>query len=351
VNRVTVVQVWAFSLLVCSQLVIAAPLPASERGDTEKLRLDVVLTDGSRIIGQPTITRVPFECALGVIDVQWTLLSSMRRDPQLKTFTVFFRNGDKLQGTPKLRSLNMSCAFGRVMVPISQVESLALHAGTSDTGDYLLHYDFNKDEGEVVRDQTADHLPATIHGARWVSNGVQGGAMSFSGPVDCLEVNVGNSFDFGTRDFAWGLWFKANRLGMTQQLIDHDYNPEIQIEPDGRLTVFVAFRFCGRMHSSKLIVPGVWYFVAFTRQGGVAQLYVNGREDASADATNCDASSQSPLTIGNNRDRVEPFAGLIDEVTIWNRSLSPSEILALYEKFHPRLRPEKLPQLAPHGQF
>ena len=71
-----------------------------------------------------------------------------------------------------------------------------------------------------------------------------------------------------------------------------------------------------------------WTHVALTYDGTTLRLYVNGTQVATQAATGAIQSSTNPLWIGGNRPYGEYFQGLIDEVRVYNRALTPAEIQA-----------------------
>ena len=77
---------------------------------------------------------------------------------------------------------------------------------------------------------------------------------------------------------------------------------------------------------------GVWTHLAVTYDGTTLRLYVNGVLRSSTAASGGIAASTAPLRIGGNTvfsvPGTEYFAGLIDEVRIYNRALSAAEITA-----------------------
>jgi hypothetical protein len=64
-------------------------------------------------------------------------------------------------------------------------------------------------------------------------------------------------------------------------------------------------------------------------------LYVNGVQRATAAKTGTITASSRPILVGGNANGIDPlaatenFAGGIDEVRIYTRALTPSEISAL----------------------
>jgi len=69
-----------------------------------------------------------------------------------------------------------------------------------------------------------------------------------------------------------------------------------------------------------------WSHLAMTYDGTTMRIYINGVQAGSGAVTGSAATSNSPLRIGGNSIWGEYFRGLIDEVRIYNRALSATEI-------------------------
>ena len=81
-----------------------------------------------------------------------------------------------------------------------------------------------------------------------------------------------------------------------------------------------------------LTLNDTWYHVVGVYDGSYIRLFVNGAEVGSGTAlTGVMVDNGEPLTIGARRNGYGYFNGTIDEVMVFNRSLSAAEILALYE--------------------
>ena len=70
-----------------------------------------------------------------------------------------------------------------------------------------------------------------------------------------------------------------------------------------------------------------WTHLAATYNASALRLYVNGVQVGSLARTGSLAVSGNPLRIGGNNIWSEWFNGVIDEVRVYNRALSASEIL------------------------
>jgi hypothetical protein len=75
---------------------------------------------------------------------------------------------------------------------------------------------------------------------------------------------------------------------------------------------------------------GQWYHVAVTRNASTYNLYLNGvRVATSKNRVDAIQDAAAPLTIGNAEDYF--FKGRLDEVEIFDRALSASEIKSIYD--------------------
>ena len=86
--------------------------------------------------------------------------------------------------------------------------------------------------------------------------------------------------------------------------------------------------------STSNINDGAWHFVAATFDGSTQRLYVDGALEASAINTNPAWNDNHHFCIGRYCDAggnsFVTFSGLIDEVEIYNRALSASEVQAIH---------------------
>ena len=84
------------------------------------------------------------------------------------------------------------------------------------------------------------------------------------------------------------------------------------------------------------ISDSIWYHIAITynkdNTNAECLLYVDGELGAGFDEpqSDLDDSHTSPITIGDTKHEEQPFTGLIDEVAVWTRVLTSSQISAIY---------------------
>ena len=68
--------------------------------------------------------------------------------------------------------------------------------------------------------------------------------------------------------------------------------------------------------------------MALTYDGATLRLFVNGTQVATRATTGTIQTTDNPLWIGGNNPYGEYFAGLIDEVRVYNRALTQADIQA-----------------------
>jgi len=86
---------------------------------------------------------------------------------------------------------------------------------------------------------------------------------------------------------------------------------------------------------AELMFPNEWYFIVATGDGFGMKLYLNGKIVASGGNAAVDyGTSGYPFRIGYGvlDTGSNWFDGSIDEVAVWDRALTPSEVVTLYEK-------------------
>lgn len=171
-------------------------------------------------------------------------------------------------------------------------------------------------------------------------------AAAFDGLND--SVNLGAANISGNR-FSVVAWIRADRF-------DHlsNWDPVIIAKANGtdtnnhywslttvkrsnRVRLRFTLRTGGSVRSitagSGNLVPNTWYFVAATYDGSRMRQYVNGAARGNARRTgNLATSNAVAAWIGDNPAGAgsRPFDGIIDEVAIFNTTLSQAQIQALY---------------------
>jgi concanavalin A-like lectin/glucanase superfamily protein/PASTA domain-containing protein/Big-like domain-containing protein len=212
----------------------------------------------------------------------------------------------------------------------------------------VLALSFNELSGTAASDSSGNGNNGTIVGATRVTGQVGfGGALQFDGVSSIVNIahsaslalssgmtleawvnpsaNAGSGPNDGWRTV---IMKERSTTGLAYALYgnDGDSNPS---RPAGYIRNSSADK---EAAAGPALPLGVWTHLAVTYDGTTLRLYVNGVLRSSLTASGGIAASTAPLRIGGNTvfsvPGTEYFAGLIDEVRIYNRALSAAEITA-----------------------
>jgi hypothetical protein len=162
-----------------------------------------------------------------------------------------------------------------------------------------------------------------MNGAAFVSGQV-GSAFSFDGADDVVSIPDTPNLNFAsTSSFTIELWAFRTSAATVMHLAG-------KREGCGGPPFYQMAIGPGAFPSEDFPLD-VWTHAAVTYDGstGLQQQYINGVVVASGDASAFIGPNTAPFLIGNS-GACSPFAGLIDEVSLYNRALSAEEIQAIF---------------------
>jgi hypothetical protein len=192
--------------------------------------------------------------------------------------------------------------------------------------DNILSYwnlDDNGSGGVSLVDSTGNGNTLAASGSLVVGDGKIEDAILFDGSSNSVVTSSGFS---GSGDFSISFWVKPNSFSGYRGLISRVSELNIYINFDGSLSVNNASS-PSSIESVGSLSLGGWSYVAVIKSGGTTSLYINGSFIAS---TTQGISPSGGFFIGSFGGFQWFLDGGIDEVGIWNRALSPSEITSLY---------------------
>ena len=82
--------------------------------------------------------------------------------------------------------------------------------------------------------------------------------------------------------------------------------------------------------STTTLTTNTWYHLVYTRSGTEGTIYVNGSEEDRNSLGNTINNSTADFQLGMQESSSKPFNGTIDQVRIFNKALSSSEVTTLY---------------------
>jgi glucose/arabinose dehydrogenase len=181
---------------------------------------------------------------------------------------------------------------------------------------------FDESRGKRVGDASGAGNTGRISGAVR-TRGRFGGGLSFDGRNDWVTVADDPSLDL-TRAMTLEAWVRPSRRGMRTVLVK---------ERGPRLSYGLYSRPSGHVFATTeqaLRGPALplrrWSHLAMTWDGSVVRVYRDGEQIARHALAGSAPVSDGPLRIGGNAIWPEFFKGDIDEVRVYDRALSASEI-------------------------
>jgi hypothetical protein len=218
----------------------------------------------------------------------------------------------------------------------------------------VLALGFDENMGLTAFDGSGRNHHGGIRGAERVSGKI-GGALKFDGIDDWVTVADAPALDLssGMTLEAWvnpsvaGGWrtvlLKEGAGNMAYELYAN--NPDVA-RPAGYFTTPGGG--LRGVTGTAVLQANVWTHLAVTYDGANMRLYVNGTLARTVARTGAIVATDGPLHIGGNEVwGGEWFAGLLDEVRVYNRALSAGEIQA---DMSGSTLPEPPPNAAPVAQ-
>jgi len=218
------------------------------------------------------------------------------------------------------------------------VLSGALRADLTDG--LVAHWAFDEGSGDTAYDSAGSN-DGFIYGAQWA-----GGALTFDGANDYVDMGDSVKSDLGT-SYTISAWIKADDVVANNVIAAYRQsslsNPSVlfqldHYDADARFIVRDDSGNIAQVICSNAITAGIWYHVAGMRDGDTLNLYVNGVSVGSETQTFGTINSNN-LKVGAHQFGGNPpgafFGGTIDDVRIYDRSLSGGEIEELYQETLP----------------
>ena len=209
-------------------------------------------------------------------------------------------------------------------------------------------YSFDDFGGSMTADASGNSNHGTISEATRVASGYYGNALKFDGVNDWVSVS-----DSASLDLTSGLTIEAmvnpatvmsswRTILMKEQSGDEVYSllannasnkPVMGQWINGGLTT---------LYGVSSLAPNTWWHLAATYDGQYQRMYVNGVKVSERAQTGPILTSNGAMYIGGNSIWGEYFQGTIDEVRIYNRALSGTEIVTDYKTAVSASSPVKL---------
>ena len=208
--------------------------------------------------------------------------------------------------------------------------------------DLVAHYSFD-DCIDLGRDETGNNASGTIIGNPECVCGVSGSAILLDGENDFIQFlgTIGNRFS--TVDFSISLFIKPTQPLGTQVIlskqdactVDRSFTMNFSANTNSISTELSQNAMRNAEVEGVLAPEPCWYHIVFIRRGNTSLLFIDGvlvDEEIAESRINIESLESSIFSLGDGKCvdlDVRRYAGLVDELKIYERALRVEEVLAL----------------------
>ena len=191
-------------------------------------------------------------------------------------------------------------------------------------------YGFNEGSGTTVTDASGNGNTGTITNATWSTSGKYGGALQFNGSNARVTIPDAASLHLST-GMTLEAWVNPSTVNANWRDVIYKGNDNFYLEatsdksshPDAGMIAGGSY---ADAFGTAALPANSWSYLTETYDGATLRLYVNGTQVASTAHTGAIATSTNPLQIGGDTIYSQYFAGLIDEVRVYNVALTAAQI-------------------------
>jgi hypothetical protein len=219
------------------------------------------------------------------------------------------------------------------------------------------YWSFNETSGTTANDASATGNNGTLLGdATWAPGHIRG-ALSLDGQNGYVQVPSTPNLEQISSAITICAWVKfSNNLAynsgdmqdVVRKVTDLSNNPPPYSAYDLVVQDFGGGTFKARMGVTRASDSirgtsdwgsahsyGSWYHLVGVYDGSAVRIYVNGVQESSAAFSGNLLQTAQPLCIGRYGNVGEPVNGLIDDLRLYNRALSATEIQTLFNATSP----------------
>ncbi len=198
------------------------------------------------------------------------------------------------------------------------------------TTNTVLSYRFEKGTGRIVKDHSPNSILGSRSGGTITSTGIFGYALELNGSGEYIRVR--DSSDMHLINATYEFWLKYSQTGDIRYLFSEEKSdgtgPNEQGFIDGSGKIHYTFdNNSYDITSTDIAPPDKWIHIACIRAGKTAKIFINGSESGTGQFSGFTYNDTSPLIIGANKSGKNGFNGIMDDVNVMNKAVSPEEIL------------------------
>lgn len=226
--------------------------------------------------------------------------------------------------------------------PYSNISQIATPAppppGAALAGAWAL----NEGTGTQTADLSGNGNVGTLSGnTSWLPSAQHGAGLSFDGSGDSVQMASSTSLNVGGTELTVSFWaWVDDSTGSDQVFLSKPWNAGSQGSPPYQYAVeyntqsnsagffFGTTSGAGSGPYFVSLTPGTWTYVTFTYDGSFVRGYRDGTLILTTAATGSIGQRTTTLRLGVDSIGNQGFKGRLDDVRVYARALSPSEIVS-----------------------
>jgi len=191
-------------------------------------------------------------------------------------------------------------------------------------------YGFDEGAGATAGDSSGNQRTGQLNRVNWTATAVSGNALSFDGKKSYISIPAAGLPSNGASQ-TLSFWIYLNsRATNTQSVLSLINEADQVLTQVGYKNSLMGVWQRGGSWLTIAVqpVPQAWRFIAYTYDGRTHRFYIDGKEVSNSTIAPKTAQVLS-CEIGRAGRVGEYYKGMLDELRMYNRALSPSEIEAL----------------------
>ena len=337
-----------------------------------KARLTIELRDGSRVFGKGLDDCLSFHSpGMGDLKLTWAGIRSIEnvntayggtRDTiELARLTA--TNGDVYQVWFEAPAVKVETSFGKTELPVNLIRSIKTSAAGNVTQGLVGWWKLDDGSGSVAKDSSGNGYDGKlINGPVWTKipgrdevclqfngayeygysaamlpSGGDGGRAGPRRPSQGQYVSLGNILQGSYSQLSIACWIKHPSSGWENVVERGNWDSldgiGLMMDYQGQTVRFGFYQAPNTVGSKATVQDDQWHHVVGTlsktkSDGGlVYTIYVDGKLDntATGPAIGLVEATKLGWAIGARYDGTYPYRGLIEDVRIYDRALSPAE--------------------------
>ena len=222
----------------------------------------------------------------------------------------------------------------RRLQTVLQTEKLEDRRLLAVTDMLVSHHKLDEGSGTSAADSAGGDNTGTLNnGASFIGGGIIGGAVRLDGGNDYVELANESDFDFLDNTMSVSVWMKVDSDGFNdswEAIVAKGENPTWRMARFNNTNGAAIAAPNSDLINNTNVNDQQWHHLLAVRGPSNEQrIYTDGVLSNSNTASNL-GNTSNPVQFGRNPNNGRNFGGDLDDIGIWDRTLSDQEVAAIH---------------------